>query len=367
MRTTAFLLALLLGPVGASLAQDEAEKPFKPEEIEALVAPIALHPDDLVSQILMASTYPLEVVEAARWVEKNKELKGDALAKALEEQTWDASVKSLVNVPEVLDMLNGKLDWTQKLGNAFLAQQKEVLDAIQKLRKKAQEEGTLETTEQQVVKTEETVIVIESSDPDVIYVPSYNPTVVYGTWPAPAYPPYPSPYTGAGLAFATGVACGLAWGYAWGGCNWGGGEVDIDIDRNVNRNTNINREKYKGQMDSRGTRGGKGSFKHDPSHRRGVGYGDKGTAQKFDRGASSKAQSRESFRGRSTPSTGDRAGGARGGSGSRDSSAFGGYSRGSDAKAQSSRGNSSRSSSRSSGSRGGGSRGGGGGRGGGRR
>ena len=174
---------------------------FKPEEIEQLVAPIALYPDELVSQILMASTYPLEVVEAARWAKANKTLQGDALTTAMEKQTWDPSVKSLVNFPQVLDMMNQKLDFTQRLGDAFLAQQKDVLDAIQRLRSKAQAQGNLKTTKEQTVIVEQpvsveqpaaqtTVIKIEPTNPQVVYVPTYNPTVVYGAWPYPTYPPY---------------------------------------------------------------------------------------------------------------------------------------------------------------------------------
>src|SRR5215475_6137379 len=145
---------------------------FTPEEIEQLVAPIALYPDDLVSQILMASTYPLEVVEAARWAKANKTLKGDALTTALEKQTWDPSVKSLVNFPQVLDMMNEKLDLTQRLGDAFLAQQKDVLDAVQRLRAKAQAQGNLKTTKEQRVIVEQpaaqtTVVKIEPTDPHV--------------------------------------------------------------------------------------------------------------------------------------------------------------------------------------------------------
>src|SRR5262249_49297782 len=150
--------------------------------------PIALYPDSLVSQILMASTYPLEVVEADRWVKANKSLQGDALTSALEAQTWDPSVKSLVNFPQVLAMMSEKLDMTQKLGDAMLAQQKDVLDAVQRLRAKAQAQGNLKTTKEQTVVVEQPatteqsmVIKIEPADPQVVYVPSYNPAVVYGT------------------------------------------------------------------------------------------------------------------------------------------------------------------------------------------
>jgi hypothetical protein len=233
----ALVMVMALPPVAFGQGQ-ESKPSFRQEEIEQLVAPIALYPDSLIAQILMASTYPLEVVQAARWAKQNKDLKGDALAVSLEKQDWDASVKSLVNFPQVLQMMSEKLDLTQKLGDAFLAQQKEVLDAIQKLRVKAQDQGSLKTTPEQKVIVEQQVIRIESANPDVVYVPTYNPTVVYGAWPYPAYPPYsyyPPGYAYAPLlAFGAGVALGAAWGNAWGNCNWGGG--DIDVNRNSNRN-----------------------------------------------------------------------------------------------------------------------------------
>ena len=255
------------------------------------MAPIALYPDSLLAQIFMASTYPLEVVQAARWVKANKNLKGDALTAALEKENWDPSVKSLVNFPQVLDMMNEKLDWTQKMGDAFLAQQKDVMDTVQKLRVKAQAEGNLKTTQQQkvVVEKETQTIIIEPANPQVVYVPTYNPTVVYGAWAYPAYPPYyyyPPGYTaGAALfSFGAGVAVGAAWGYAWGDCNWGGGDVNVNVNRNTNINNNINRSKYQNKITS--GQGGQGQWKHNPEHRKGVSYRDQGTAQKFDRGAS---------------------------------------------------------------------------------
>jgi len=168
-------------------------------------------------------------------------VKGDALAKGLEAQPWDPSVKSLVNFPQVLAMMGEKLDWTQKLGDAFLAQQKDVMGTVQNLRAKAQASGNLKTTKEQVVKVEQETIIIEPASPQVIYVPAYNPTVVYGAWAYPAYPPYPVYPAGyvattAAFSFMAGAAVGAAWGYAWGHSNWHGGEVNV----NVNQNTNIN-------------------------------------------------------------------------------------------------------------------------------
>lgn len=402
-------------PPAAAAAQAAPDKPpLKQEELDQLLAPIALYPDSLVSQVLMASTYPLEVVEASRWAKKNESLKGDALAKALEAQTWDASVKSLVNFPQVLGMMNEKLDWTVKLGDAFLEQQKQVMETVQSLRAKAKAQGNLETTPEQVVKVESAgatqTIVIESAQPDVIYVPTYNPTVVYGSWPYPSYPPYsyypPGYVAHPGLAFGVGVACGLAWGYAWGNCNWGHGDVDINVNRNNNFNRNIDRSKYQNnfQRNNADFKGGQGNWKHDASHRKGAPYRDQATAKQYGRGTSANtAQSRDAYRGRAEAGRQDiarggadqykGAGGARpttqpartgqsaqnrsgsGSAGTRSSSgsAFSGSGgSGSAARASSNRGQSSRASSsggsRSSGSRsGGGSRGGGGRGGGGRR
>lgn len=179
---------------------------FKAEELDALLAPIALYPDSLLAQILMASTYPLEVVQAARWSKANPKLSGDEAVKKVGNESWDVSVMSLVAFPNVLEMMDEKLDWTQKLGNAFLAQQKDVMASIQRLRSRARSSGNLESNQQQVVRTEAQSIIIEPAQPQTIYVPTYNPTVVYGAWPYPACPPYYYPgvvawYPGAGLAY----------------------------------------------------------------------------------------------------------------------------------------------------------------------
>jgi hypothetical protein len=305
IKALAVFLALLLGAPQGAIAQSEGgDKPFKQEELDQLLAPIALYPDSLLAQILMASTYPLEVVQAQRWAKANQNLKGDALTAALEQQNWDPSVKSLVNFPQVLDMMNEKLDWTQKLGDAFLAQQKDVMDTVQKLRTKAYGEGNLKTTEQQKVSVEEATktIIIEPANPQVVYVPAYNPTVVYGAWWYPAYPPYyyyPSWWVpGAALfSFGVGMALGAAWGYAWGGCGWGRGEVNVDVNRNTNINNNIDRSRERNKVST--GEGGKGSWKHNPEHRKGASYRDQGTANKFGKGASNRdVQSREAFRGR---------------------------------------------------------------------
>ncbi|MFZ0611979.1 MAG: DUF3300 domain-containing protein, partial [Desulfobacterales bacterium] len=175
-KTLAIFLALLLGVSQGVIAQTEKGngKTFKQEELDQLLAPIALYPDSLLAQILMASTYPLEVVQAGKWTKANQTLKGDALTAALEKENWDPSVKSLVNFPQVLDLMNEKLDWTQKLGDAFLAQQKDVMATVQKLRAKAEEQGNLKSSEQQKVIVEKATqtIVIEPANPQVVYVPT---------------------------------------------------------------------------------------------------------------------------------------------------------------------------------------------------
>jgi hypothetical protein len=280
-------------------------QPFKPEELEQIVAPIALYPDSLLAQVFMASTYPLEIVQAARWQKEHPDVKGDAVSKAVEKEPWDASVKSLIAFPDVLTMLNEKLDWTQKLGDAFLAQQKDVMDAVQRLRTKAKEAGNLKSGKEQTVKTEPApagaaapqIIIIESKDPEVVYVPTYNPTVVYGAWPYPAYPPYYyyPPYYAPGAAFfsfSVGVVVG---GAIWGNCNWGGNDIDID----VNRYNNFNRNEFNGGGRNQINNGvNNGKWQHNSDHRQGVGYRDQATQQKYNRGSSRESvQSREDFRG----------------------------------------------------------------------
>src|SRR6266850_399424 len=404
------LMVFLAAPPLLIAQQSGGTAVFKPEELEQILAPIALYPDSLVSQILIASTYPLEVVQANRFAKQNTSLKGAALTKALEAQDWDPSVKSLINFPQVLTMMSEKLDWTQKLGDAFLEQQKAVMDTIQRLRAKAQAAGNLKTTKEQTVIVEEKIIKIESASPQVVYVPTYNPTVVYGAWPYPTYPPYsyyPPGYVATSMfAFGAGVAMGAAWGYAWGNSNWSGGDVDVDVNRNTNINNNINRDQAKQKLQERGqlNQKGQGKWQHNPEHRKGVSYRDQGTAQKFNRASTNDAiKSREQFRGRAEQGrqdlarggvadrggpggqsgVGDRGGAgdrgglgdrggasqlgggggaSRGGSGSR-GGAFEGVDRGgSSARSASQRGSASRSGGGGGGRSGGGRSGGGGGR-----
>src|SRR5689334_4901133 len=201
-------------PPAATPAAASGDQLLKPEELDALVAPIALYPDNLLSLVFMASTYPLEVVQADRWASENKNLKGSELKAAVDKQKWDDSVKSLVATPDVLSMMSTKLDWTQKLGDAVLAQQGDVMDAVQRLRTKADANKKLTSTKQQkVTKSQQgskQYIAIEPTDPETVYVPYYDPGVVYGSWPYPSYPPYYFGYPGyiAGGVVATGLAFG---------------------------------------------------------------------------------------------------------------------------------------------------------------
>jgi hypothetical protein len=294
--------------------QPQAEQTLlKPEQLEALVAPIALYPDELLANVLAASTYPLEVVQADRWVKANKALKGDALKKEVDKQAWDDSVKALASTADVLAMMSDKIDWTKSLGDAVLAQQPDVMDAIQRLRAKAYDNKKLVTTKQQKVsvQTQENrqVVVIESADPQTLYVPYYDPATVYGAWPYAEYPPYyfgyPS-YIGAGV-IATGLAFGAAWaigrwGNYWGGgFNWGNRNVYVN---HFNRTTNIGN-----------------SWQHNPAHRQGVRYNNANVAQRFgNNNLKAGASDRMDFRGRDgqqvlrpgqdRPGAGDRAGAA---------------------------------------------------------
>ncbi len=309
MRTLCLITAVLLAlplPAMAQIDNDpsQPQKQFSQEELAQLVAPIALYPDELVAQILMASTYPLEVVEADRWVQQNKGLKGESLAKALEQKNWDPSVKSLVNFPSVLSMMSQKLEVTAKLGDAFLNQEKELMDTVQTLRKRAYDAGNLTGTQEQKVVVEKETIIIQPANPQVIYVPTYDPTVVYGGWMYPAYPPYPyyaypPPAYGA-FAFGIGITVGLAWGYAWGGCNWHGSSVNVNVWRNNTlNNTYINRNSYQKNYQNRGMMGenGQGRWHHDATHRKGVAYRDQATARKYGQSPSRATQAGRDARG----------------------------------------------------------------------
>src|SRR5206468_8338268 len=252
-------------------------------QLEELVAPISLYPDALAVQVLMAATYPLEIVEAARWRAKNSSLQGDALEQALESRNWDPSVESLTRFPDLLKRMSDNLDWTKDLGDAFLAQKDEVLEAVQRLRAKAYESGALKTTKEQVVTREivkeKEIIRVEPADPQVVYVPTYSPDAVYGPPPTPYYPAmtgYPPGYvaTASLLSFGAGMAVGAA---VWGDCDWGHNEVNNYYNNGGggggNQNVNVNKNKEK-NVNKSGNRtrgeGGRQKWQHNPEHRGGV-------------------------------------------------------------------------------------------------
>lgn len=361
------------------------------EQLDSLVAPVALYPDPLLAQTLVACTYPLEIVQLQQWLHQNKGLKDKALAEAVKKQDWDPSVQAMATFPDLVKQLAESIRWTDELGNAFLAQQSDVMNAVQRMRAKAVAKGALKSNEQQIVETkvveEKTVVVVEPARTEVVYVPSYDPVAVWGSpyypYPAMAYPYYPA--GGMLLGFGVGVAIGAAWGGGGWGWNTGwGGNNNI----NINRNNNFVNH-YNNQRVNAGNRygGANNSWRHNPQHRGGAPYSNRTTANKYGGAARGDAMGQRqntarqnqrqagasSFRnGNSTPNAGgqglnrgtgggggDRIGNrqvSNGGSGSRSSSAFSG-------------GGSSRSAAGASSSRGASSMGGGGGRsrGGGRR
>src|SRR5262245_45095733 len=270
-------------------------------ELDSLVAPIALYSDDLLAQTLAASTYPLEVIQLQQWMDKNKNLTGQALADAVAKQPWDPSVQGLVMFPDVVTRMADNVQWTTDLGNAFLAQQSDVMDAVQRMRAKAQGTGNLKTSSQQVVETKtvggdtagggKQVIEIQQASPDVAYVPSYDPTVVYGAAPAdyPYYPyTYPGYVAGTAVMWGAGVALGAAaWG-AWGGnwgnwgnCDWNHGDVNINNKNNFNANYNRNVNRNANRNVSRGQGAQGNRWQHNPQHRGNAPYGNRQTANKF--------------------------------------------------------------------------------------
>ena len=289
-------------PKGSASAPPEQEEPavkIPPDQLDSLVAPIALYPDPMLAQVLAASTYPLELMQLQQWLAKHKDLKDKALVDAVSKQPWDPSIQGLAALPEVVKRLAEDIQWTTDLGNAFLAQQSDVMDAVQRMRKKATDAGNLKTTEQQKVETKvvesKQVIVIEQSNPEVVYVPSYNPVVVYGApvypYPPIAYPPVGYYAAGVAISFGVGLAMGAAWGGGWGyGCGWGGNNnVTINNNNNFNRNSNINggnRNNINGgnRVNPNGNRaGGAGgnNWQHNSQHRGGTPYSDRSTANKY--------------------------------------------------------------------------------------
>jgi hypothetical protein len=280
-RAWAALVACIVALVGSSSIIAAPQQvpavsayPLSAEQLDQLVAPIALYPDPLVAQILAAATYPLEIVEADRWlrIPANAELKGDALMAALQKQSWDPSIKSLVPFPQLLHMMDANLEWTEQLGDAFLAQQADIMDAVQRLRQRAQAAGSLASTPQQTVSTEDQQIIIEPANPDIVYVPAYNPWCVYGAWPYADYPPFyfeswagycaPADYL---IAFGAGFFPFGFW--AWGHLEWRHHHIRIDHDR-FQHFHNVHEPLS-------------GIWQHDPAHRHGVLYRDPATAARF--------------------------------------------------------------------------------------
>jgi hypothetical protein len=253
------------------------------DQLDSLVAPIALYPDPLLAQALAASTYPLEIVQLQQWMSRHPDLKGEALAAAVEKEDWDPAVQGLAGLPDVVKRLGDDIKWTTDLGNAFLAQQNDVMDAVQRMRRKASDAGNLKTTEQQKVTTQvvetKQVIVIQQASPQVIYVPAYNPVVVYGPpiypYPPIYYPPVGYYAAGVAIGFGVGVAMGAFWGGGWGyGPRWGYGSVHINVNNryvnHYNRYNNYNR--YGGNG---------GNWNHNPAHRGGTPYADRNTANRY--------------------------------------------------------------------------------------
>ncbi|RON22584.1 DUF3300 domain-containing protein [Pseudomonas lini] len=281
---------------------------FTQEQLDQMLAPIALYPDPLLAQVLMATTYPGEIAEAVTWSKAHPDAKGDDAVKQVASQPWDPSVQALVAFPQVLVTLGQDPVWVQRLGDAFLAQPDDVMGGVQRLRHQAQAAGNLQSNQYQNVTVQAvaapapaatpapapasstSTIIIQPSDPQVVYVPSYNPTTTYGTWPYPAsppvyYPPPPAYYPGsalmAGLAFGTGVAIV---GALWGECDWGNNDIDIDVDRynNINRNNQITNNQNKWQ--------------HNTVHRDGVPYRDSKSREQYGRQLDG-ANKREAYRG----------------------------------------------------------------------
>jgi hypothetical protein len=255
-------------------------------QLDQLTAPIALYADPLVGMILMAATYPLEIVEAQRWLEDpaNATIKGNDLAAALRQESWDPSIKSLVAFPRILEAMNDDMEWTEHIGDAFLAQQDAVMDSIQRLRRRAATEGVLRPTPQQTVSTENQEIAIEPADPMTVYVPYYDPTVVFGSWPWAEYPPvYFLPpedvVIGAGVVIGFGIGVPIVGGlWGWNRCDWGHHRLDI----------------VPGPFGAGSIPLRSGPWEHDPAHRHGVPYRNAVLAARYEKESEA---SRREFRG----------------------------------------------------------------------
>jgi Protein of unknown function (DUF3300) len=290
------VLSLLLAVAAPAGAQQAGGSDYSQDELDQLLAPVALYPDQLLTQILIAATYPLEVVEAWRFVQQSPDLKGDALDQALAEKNWDPSVQSLAAYPQVLAMMNDNLEWTQRLGDAFLADQARVMDTVQSLRQKALAAGNLQSSAQLSVTTQDNDIIIDTPQPDAVYVPVYNPQIIYGPWWAPAYPPWfwcPPPDYGYPFCpvYTVGFVFGAPWPiwyYHWGWAHphWHGHHITIDGGNNRFWN---NPAHPRLPPD--------GSWQHATPHRRGVAYPNAPTRDRFTRIDPNAVRSRQDFRG----------------------------------------------------------------------
>jgi hypothetical protein len=280
-----------------------------PDQLQQLVAPIALYPDALVAQILSAACYPDQIVEAGKWIEQHKDLTGENLAKEVDKQSWDASVKAMTQVPAVLANMNQNLAWTSELGDAYVNQQQEVTQAVQTMRERAKQAGNLNTTTQQKVSNKGKTIVIQPAAPDVVYVPEYDPWLVYGAPLAmfPGWYPYPGLFLdGPGFGFGFGFGAGLFAGYGWGWHNWGydwhrGGRVVYNHNTYIsNSRTIVNRNNFRsgqtnfnhGGNSHGGGFGGQQAF-HGAAPRQGGGM-HSGAFSGFDHGGTARSNS---FRG----------------------------------------------------------------------
>jgi len=323
-----------------------------PEQLQQLVAPIALYPDSLVAQILAASTFPEQVVEADRWVQANPDLKGEALGQAVDLQPWDPSVKALTAFPSVLGNMDKNLSWTSSLGDAYYNQQQDVMGAVQEMRQRAQEAGNLKTTPQQTVTTQGSSIVVQPADPEVVYVPAYDPWLVYGgpimAWPG--WYPYPGiwfggPYLSFGMGYGIGFFGGFGWGWPRWGFNWGGRFATFGGGRYYSRsNTFYNRSSFNRGGAARGGVSSRSSFNRGGGAGGGFSNRSGPTARAFN-------GNRQAARGYAAPS---------GQKGVR-SGAFSAIEKGGQAKSYSSRGKASVSSGAARSGGGGAARGGGGG------
>jgi hypothetical protein len=283
------LIFMILAIINSVSAFAEDKEAFSQAELDQMMAPIALYPDSLLSQILMASTYPTDVAQAVKWSKENESKKGDDAVKAVQNKPWDPSVMSLVAFPQVLDMMGKQPDWVQNVGDAFLADPEQLMNTVQKLRKKAKDKGNLESGKEMQVKSDSSnIIIIESSEPEKVYVPVYNPTIIYGTWWWPTYVPYyyyPPRYNPVAVGISFGIAIGVSHAL-WSNCNWRSHRIDI----NVNRYNNININK----LDVNNT---KVDWKHNTKHRKGTPYRDSKTRSKFS-SKDTNINKRKEYRGR---------------------------------------------------------------------